>query len=274
MTTEIYYFTGTGNSLVVASGLSERLGGDLIPVASCVGHDAIRSRADVIGIVFPVYYGDAPPIVQIFARNLVSTQGVFVFTVSTYGGGIGDSANTVRRILEAHGGELSAAFGVHMHQNAFRKPWERRQGIYERSRRKVETIAERVRQKRSGMPFSDAMRYGALAPIHWMIRIMYRRRLRSSGSSLGPEAEAMIRLSDPGFQSDESCTGCGVCVQVCPVDNIRMIEGRPVWLGNCENCLACYNWCPAEAISGRLVKGGYHYRHPEVTRADMIEQKS
>ena len=70
MTTEIYYFTGTGNSLVVASGLSERLGGDLIPVASCVGHDAIRSRADVIGIVFPVYYGELPVIMKRFAGKL------------------------------------------------------------------------------------------------------------------------------------------------------------------------------------------------------------
>jgi hypothetical protein len=72
---EVYYFSGTGNSLVLAKLVAERLGGELIPVASVVDRERIEPVADVIGIVFPVYYADTSNIVRGFAEKLRSRRG-------------------------------------------------------------------------------------------------------------------------------------------------------------------------------------------------------
>ena len=46
----------------------------------------------------------------------------------------------------------------------------------------------------------------------------------------------------------ERCIGCGTCARACPLDNIRMVDGRPVWGGSCTHCMACIDVCPSKAI--------------------------
>lgn len=56
MSTEIFHFSGTGNSLVVAQDLSLELNGKLISILSVMDRASIGNDADVIGIIFPVYF--------------------------------------------------------------------------------------------------------------------------------------------------------------------------------------------------------------------------
>lgn len=70
--------------------------------------------------------------------------------------------------------------------------------------------------------------------------------------SFGGTVEDLIPVSDRAFTVSAAYNGCGICARVCPVDNIEMADGRPVWQNRCENCLACVNWCPREAIQGGI----------------------
>lgn len=73
MKTEIYYFSGTGNSLVVAKDIARRTNGKLISIPTMMDNYTIQIDADIIGIVFPTYYepyGGVPLIVRKFARKL------------------------------------------------------------------------------------------------------------------------------------------------------------------------------------------------------------
>ncbi len=48
----------------------------------------------------------------------------------------------------------------------------------------------------------------------------------------------------------EKCEGCGICVSVCPVQAISIIEGKPLINQNkCTECLQCVSECPNAAIS-------------------------
>lgn len=58
MKAEVYYFTGTGNSLVVAKDIAREIEGELISISSVIGRESIKTDANVIGIVFPVYIGE------------------------------------------------------------------------------------------------------------------------------------------------------------------------------------------------------------------------
>lgn len=51
-----------------------------------------------------------------------------------------------------------------------------------------------------------------------------------------------------GFKCDESCTKCKWCVNNCPTDNIKLIDGNIEFLDNCIHCMRCYNFCPTMSI--------------------------
>ena len=48
----------------------------------------------------------------------------------------------------------------------------------------------------------------------------------------------------------EKCTGCGECIEACPLDAIEM-EGDIAKIDPdvCSDCGACVDVCPVEAIS-------------------------
>ena len=268
----VYYFSGTGNSLMLARSIAEGLQGSLIPIASVVDKKRITSDAEVIGMVFPVYYGGLPVIVKEFAEKLDDLEGRYVFAVCTYGGAAGSSLRLLKRIIRSHGGELSGAYGVHMVQNAFFKPWENRKKLYGKAKRKGAMIAQKALERKRGRFYGPALINVLLTPLHVMVKPLTRRYfVKISGGSKDDPLETLIHESDRSFSSDERCTGCGLCVKVCPVNNIKLVEGKPVWLHHCENCLACYNWCPSQAILTGIAKEGYYYHHPDVKVADIME---
>lgn len=47
---------------------------------------------------------------------------------------------------------------------------------------------------------------------------------------------------------EEKCTGCGYCIDICPVNTIRMVNGRSASDAEaCIKCCACVKRCPNEA---------------------------
>ena len=76
---------------------------------------------------------------------------------------------------------------------------------------------------------------------------------------------------DKKFTVGDTCRGCGICERVCQVGNIQMTDGKPNWLHHCEQCLACLQWCPEEAIQvGTKTEGRTRYHHPEIRANDLM----
>ena len=49
--------------------------------------------------------------------------------------------------------------------------------------------------------------------------------------------------------ANEKCTGCAVCVDVCPVNAIKIENGKAVVSEECIDCGACISQCSVEAIT-------------------------
>jgi len=238
--------------------------------------DEILSEADVIGITFPTYYADVPAIVRRFARKLVAHPSTYVFGVITYGGAFGAALDYLDTFLQSRGHGLDAGFGVHMPQNAFHKSWENRPRAFRRSAQRARTIASAVEKRQMGMDYTNGFLQAAISPFAKSFErssIRFLEKAAGMASPSGLTLEALIPLVDRAYFATDACTGCGICAQVCPVGNISMENGRPVWHQHCENCLACFNWCPADALRGSVSKKEYRYKHPEITVRDMIQQR-
>ena len=55
----------------------------------------------------------------------------------------------------------------------------------------------------------------------------------------------------------ELCTGCELCVEICPFNGVKLDEeGIAVLLDACNECGACVDECPVEAISIEVIKEG------------------
>mgnify|MGYP002728531920 CR=1 FL=1 len=48
--------------------------------------------------------------------------------------------------------------------------------------------------------------------------------------------------------ANDKCIGCGKCAKMCPLNNIKLKNSKPVWGKNCTHCMACICLCPTEAI--------------------------
>lgn len=69
------------------------------------------------------------------------------------------------------------------------------------------------------------------------------------------------------FYVTDKCISCGKCEKVCTSTTIKMEDNKPVWCGDCNQCLACYHSCPVNAIQyGKATKGKGQYINPYFKR--------
>ena len=62
------------------------------------------------------------------------------------------------------------------------------------------------------------------------------------------KATMLPRLAKLMMKVDsDKCSGCGVCVKKCSNGNIRLNDGRIVFLNQCVGCIRCMHVCPKNA---------------------------
>ncbi len=255
MSTRIYCFTGTGNSLMIARVIAEGLGETEIVRISSATLDVAQESSECLGLVFPVYYGGIPAIVRKFLSNLKPVQDCYVYAVVTYAGGLGRVFSQLQAELQEIGLDLSAGFRLILPNNflmGYSVPTDHevRRSI-DQALSRIPMIVENVHERSIYRPARDFPPYSGQ-------RDRYLQFIDG------------VNESDSRFWYDDDCTQCEICVRVCPVDNIKMTNDGPLWLHRCEQCLACLNWCPESAIQFgeyKLDKG--RYTNPRVTIDDM-----
>jgi ferredoxin len=254
--TTIYYFSATGNSLVVARAIAEKLGdATLIPMARDAEHPS--PDTPLIGLIFPVYIFGLPLIVTRFIEKLQVPADAYVFAVAVHGGMPCATLTQTAKLFSQRKITLAAGFVVRMVDNyipiAGAIPPEKQKLRFEKAGHKIDAICAAINSRERSI-------YRGWPLANWLFSgWMYRR------------AAPKIPGLDKQFTADSNCNGCGVCGQVCPVNNIKMSQRLPAWQHHCEQCFACLHWCPQKAIQyGKHTAGRTRYHHPDVTMKEII----
>ena len=118
MSTEVYYFSGTGNSFHVAKELKKRIPGTkLISIASLLKKEAIKTNAETIGIVFPIHLAMAPAPVMEFLKKLDLKSSEYIFAMATRAGSQHRAFIDLEKILKKKGKRLDSFFTLNMASN-------------------------------------------------------------------------------------------------------------------------------------------------------------
>ena len=257
MKTDLFFYTGTGNSLWTARTLAAKLGDAEIHPISAIFGNPVLGRTGAIGLVFPVHIWGVPGRVIDFLNSFANAPSRYYFAVAVHAGQVAATLLQLKRLMKARGMLLSCGFEIAMPSNYI--PWggpgpqEKRARRFEEAGKKIERIAGLISRREEG-----PVEKGPL----WQ-NVLFTGLNRLSFSR--------VPGLDKGFWVDGKCNACGICGTICPCGNIDLLEGKPVWRHHCEQCLACIQWCPAEAIQyGRRTSGYERYRHPEVTLREML----
>ncbi|MBR4888235.1 MAG: EFR1 family ferrodoxin [Clostridia bacterium] len=253
MKTLLFYFSATGNSLTTARAIAAALEDcTLVPVAALKDEEEVRIPADVekVGFVYPVYYSDMPHILRRVISKMVFEGTPYIFSVCTCAGHFGIVSQRMNALLQTRGQKLSRHLCMYLPGNSRVHPPEKdAQQLADQ-----ESATAALIQQLTEWTVEDhtPKEEPANSPVH------DARNMR-------------------GLLAEENCTGCGTCVQVCPMYNVSLKDGRAAMGDECVSCLACYHWCPQKAIimstgEPEMVRRR-QYRHPAVTLQDILAQK-
>ena len=235
----IRYFSGTGNSRYVAQRLSEALGDHAYSITEALPQEG---QNEILGLVMPVYYWGIPSLMRKYLeghRQDLRRYG-YVYVILTAGGSTGNAA---RMCEKAMGRMADAVFSVIM-PDTYTPLYDvsdkiENEKILDAAEEEIDAIIEKVKGRAKG----DYNRHKGVLLMTPLVYPLYGM------------------LSTKDFKVNFMCVGCGECAKNCPVGNIEMQGGHPVWKEKrCVFCLQCLHRCPKFAISFKdSAKHGQYY---------------
>lgn len=261
METIIYYFTGTGNNLYIAKRLKELLGNtDIKPIKALNNNHKISEEYKNVIFCVPSYYSHIPSYVENVLKEVVYQKQQRVYTIIGCGGNRGHSVEDIRELVKNAGKAVSGEYMIILpgsyilSYNAFPKFFIKLEYLF--AERKLRKIAEQIKNERCVK----------LAKTGFFYKESDEPRLQ--------KAIASYAETGKNFVVSEKCKGCTICTKVCPVGNIHMENGRPVFGDNCQLCMACIQWCPNRAIDyNHLAESRRRYHHDEVSLKEIMNNK-
>jgi NAD-dependent dihydropyrimidine dehydrogenase PreA subunit len=282
MSMDIYYFSGTGNSLHVAREMQQRIPEtNLIPIMRMLHLGAIKTGADMVGFIFPNFCLTIPIPVYEFLHRADLTSAKYIFAICTRGGSQTEAFEYMDEILERQGKTLDARLDINM-------PWnhclgqENLPGI-----NNAERIAHLEAQMQSQLDdfcrFVHAQEpYLQKAAGDYKLSAGMRLFDLLVPKSMNYKMHEYMYRNLVQFGADSKCNGCGICAKICLNHKIALVDKKPVWAADvpCYACFACINYCPRKAIQvqSRFPIRSYsevndRYHHKSVTYEDIAGQR-
>lgn len=281
MSTEIYYFSGTGNSLYIAKELQKRIPDSvIISMVSLLNKKIIQTQGKTVGFVFPVHALTIPIAVKKFVRKAEMKSSGYIFAIATRDGSIFRGFKKIDQILKKKNKHLNSHFILNMCNNesrhkGYKIPSESdilslEKVVQEKLDAIQNIIINKMTSREIDVNYSDGF------PYHPILNYLLEKLVL-----LGMTVAEYIGGVNY-FYIDTRCNGCGICEKVCLSKKIKIKDNKPIWQKKvlCYMCFACLNYCPEKSVQIKDIPGvksytreNGRYSHPYATVEDIAGQK-
>lgn len=250
--TMVLYFTGTGNSKYIAEKIAKALEMDIVSINKKIktnDFSQINSTDELIFSV-PTYGWRIPRIVSDWIEKIKFSGCKKAYFVMNCGGEIGNAEKYLKKLCENVGFEYMGVKEIVMPENyiaLFDAPDENEaRQIIEKAQPGINAAIQTIK---------DGSKF----------RVHKANIEDKAKSSIVNDVFFKFTVKAKKFYTTESCTGCGACVALCPLNNIELESGKPKWGNNCTHCMACICRCPNKAIEyGKSSSGKPRYNCPNI----------
>lgn len=231
----ILYFSGTGNSEYTAKRIGKEIDDEIFNLFDKIRNrdfsDMHSERPWVVSV--PTYAWRIPRIVEKWLENTKLTGNKDIYFVMTCGGSIGNAGKYLEKLCAEKKMNYCGCAGIVMPENyiaLFSTPTEESAlQTIEQAECVINDTAHVIKScyklVQSNISFGDKMNSGIVNGIFYPMFVHAKK-----------------------FYATDACISCGKCAAVCPLNNVRLENGKPVWGGNCTHCMACICRCPKEAV--------------------------
>lgn len=231
----ILYFSGTGNSEYVAKRIGKEMNEEVLNLFEKIrskDYASLHSERCWI-IVVPTYAWRIPRIVEEWLKNTSLTGSKDIYFVMTCGGSIGNAEKYIKQLCNQKQMIFRGCMEIIMPENyiaMFQTPTKQEATeIIKKAESVIDHTIHLIKTgqilQKSNIKMSDKISSGLINQLFYPLFVHAKK-----------------------FYVSDACIACGKCVQVCPLNNINLVNGKPVWSNHCTHCMACISRCPKEAI--------------------------
>jgi len=249
----VLYFSGTGNSRYAAELISKITGDELVSINGLIKTKSKAAHKSEKPFVFvcPVYAGRIPRVVEKYIRETEFEGTNKAYFVVTCAETPWITASYTEKLCAEKKFDLLGFNSVTMPQGYVAmggtKPPDESKKILDEATPKIKKIAELI----AGAQPLKKEAPGKSTMSKMLNPIMYK-----------------FMVNAKGFSVTDGCTGCGKCVERCPLNNVKLVNKKPQWGKECTHCMACIAGCPNKAVEyGKKTKGVpryYNTQEPQV----------
>ena len=232
----VLYFSGTGNSQFVAERIAFATGDKAVDIKNYMKgtEKPDFKEGGVYVFVAPTYVAATARAMTDFIYETKFPKGIKAYYVLTCKASMGVSPEVSRRLSGRKGFKFMGAAEVKMPQNYLvyftTEEKEANREVIEEAIPEIDKIAETIK---AGEKFQNPKPKFMEYPFIIFTADLYYE----------------FFMKTKKFCVSENCISCQKCVNLCPYNNIKLVDGKPVWGDKCTHCMACINMCPTEAIN-------------------------
>ena len=236
------YLSGTGNTRYCLNKLTRALDENSAVYALSLKEEEnivneIKNN-DTIFLAYPTQFSNCPYYIRDFIkRHKDIWKDKKVFCMATMGLFAGDATGCAARLLKKYKAKIIGGVQLKMpdavcDSKLLKKSVEENRKIILEADKRIKDIANNIKEKniypREGLGF--------LAHLAGL----FGQRLWFYSKTKGYSKKLKI---------NSNCIGCGTCANGCPMNNLKLVEGKIVIFDKCTMCYRCITNCPKKAIT-------------------------
>lgn len=241
----VLYFSGTGNSRYVAKKIAEISGDEMISINQKLkdnDYSPVKSDSPLV-FVGPVYAGRLPRVMDEYISKVTFGGTKQAYFIGTCAATPWQTVRYVEKVCEQKQFSLLGFNSVVMPQGYIAGGGTQPKEVNDKILKDAEPIIVKIAETIRDQQILPKEQPGKAVMSKVLNPIMYS-----------------MMISAKGFNVTDKCTGCGKCADRCPLNNVKIENGKPSWGKNCTHCMACIAGCPAEAIEyGKKTQGKPRY---------------